>query len=181
MLICLIQTRNLKPSVSVTDWKLTFQELGGKIVFLGIQRMSTAGWWWHTPLITALGRQRQASSRTARATQRNPHTQRKRMSTVPQFGFLFWNLAEQLCSSVAEAPYRWAGQKLVFFAFFFFFLFLKAGAGVGLRWFWDDNIILGHFFLVWGKIYLVRNSHIWSQKPEFLQTPSFLRHLWKDV
>jgi hypothetical protein len=103
------------------------------------------------------------------------------MSTVPQFGFLFWNLAEQLCSSVAEAPYRWAGQKLVFFAFFFFFFFLKQV----LVWASGDSemtiLFLGIFFLVWGKIYLVRNSHIWSQKPEFLQTPSFLRHLWKDV
>jgi hypothetical protein len=41
-----------------------------------------AGWWWCTPLISALGRQRQVdfkdilvyrvSSRTARATQKNP-------------------------------------------------------------------------------------------------------------
>jgi hypothetical protein len=46
--------------------------------------LNIAGQWWHTPLIPALGRQRQAisefeaslvyrvSSRTARATQRNP-------------------------------------------------------------------------------------------------------------
>jgi hypothetical protein len=47
-------------------------------------------WWWHTPLIPALGRQRQVdfefganlvnrvSSRTARATQRNPVLKKKK-------------------------------------------------------------------------------------------------------
>jgi hypothetical protein len=49
-----------------------------------VKETGRAGQWWHTPLIPALGRQKQAvyeleaslvyrvSSRTARATQRNP-------------------------------------------------------------------------------------------------------------
>ena len=50
-----------------------------------------AGWWWHRPLISARRRQRQAdlcelevslvyrvSSRTARATQRNPVSKKER-------------------------------------------------------------------------------------------------------
>jgi hypothetical protein len=48
-----------------------------------------AGWWWHTPVIPALGRQRKAdsefkaslvykvSSRTGRATQRHPVSKNK--------------------------------------------------------------------------------------------------------
>jgi hypothetical protein len=55
----------------------------------------SAGSWWRTPLISALGRQRQAnsefeaslvykvSSRTARATQRNPDRKNKKINVFP--------------------------------------------------------------------------------------------------
>jgi hypothetical protein len=60
-----------------------------KVVFKNVK---VAGRWWHTPLIPALGRQRQQISefeaslvyRTARATQRNPVSKNKQTNKQKQ-------------------------------------------------------------------------------------------------
>jgi hypothetical protein len=59
-----------------------------------LKQSSEAGCWWRTPLIPALGRQRQAefedslvykvSSRIARATQRNPVSKNKNQNKTNQ-------------------------------------------------------------------------------------------------
>jgi hypothetical protein len=67
----------------------THTQLKNLSLYLKKKKKNKAGRWWPTPLITALGRQRQAisefeaslvykvSSRTARATQRNPVSKNK--------------------------------------------------------------------------------------------------------
>ena len=66
------------------------------------KRLSAAGQWWHTPLIPALGRQRQVdfefeasldyrvSTRTARATERNAVSKNKNKQTKKE-NYTFWS------------------------------------------------------------------------------------------